>query len=304
MKQKQILVIGGSYFIGRVFCLFASGTGNYELHVVNRGKYTLHLDHTTQYLCDRHDVQKLSKLFPGIHFDSVVDFCAYSPGDIQSVFSALAGKFDHYIYLSSCSVYAPSEKPHSETSSFRESDSLDPAEQYAYHKLVLEGELKGLCAQQEIPYTILRPSFVYGPYNYAPRESYYVQLICRGGIIPVPQDAPAKWQFVYVKDVAQGILACLESPNCHNQDYILSAPEVFTYSKFMEVLEETSSQPLLKDYVPLSQVYQQNIPLPFPLEQNELYEGSKISRQLGLCYTPFQEGFTKTYNAFYKVFTK
>lgn len=304
MKQKQILVIGGSYFIGRVFCLFATQTSSYHLHVVNRGKYTLNLPHTTQYICGRHDTQRLSHLFPDIHFDSIVDFCAYSPGDIGEIFSALAGKFDHYIYLSSCSVYAPSTAAHREASPMRQGSPSDPAEQYAYDKLTLEHELQEACQAAAIPYTILRPSFVYGPYNYAPRESYYVQLISQGGVIPVPQGAQAQWQFVYVKDVAKGILACLEHPSCHDQDYILSAPEIFTYPAFMDVLEQVSGQALLKNPVSLAQVYEQNIPLPFPLEQNELYAGSKISSELGLSYTPFLEGFSKTYAAFAKVFSK
>ena len=39
----------------------------------------------------------------------------------------------------------------------------------------LEEELRQVCAQ--IPWTIVRPAFIYGPFNYAPREAWYIRLL-------------------------------------------------------------------------------------------------------------------------------
>ena len=37
--MKEILVLGGSYFAGRVFSMLASREKDVQLHVVNRGRY-------------------------------------------------------------------------------------------------------------------------------------------------------------------------------------------------------------------------------------------------------------------------
>ena len=62
--RKQVLVIGGTYFAGRVFSILTSrgdsGRDDLHLHIVNRGKYPLNnLQNVTQYVCDRHNTERL-----------------------------------------------------------------------------------------------------------------------------------------------------------------------------------------------------------------------------------------------------
>ena len=52
--SKKVLVIGGSAFTGRVFCIQMSKNEDYELHVVNRGQFPLNLKGVKEYKCDRH----------------------------------------------------------------------------------------------------------------------------------------------------------------------------------------------------------------------------------------------------------
>ena len=51
-------------------------------------------------------------------------------------------------------------------------------------------------------------------------------------------------------------------------------------------------------------IHIRDIPVPFPLtaEESELYRGDRITRELGLVYTPFREGMEKTYKAFKSVY--
>ena len=59
----KVLVIGGSYFLGRIFCTLASRTGEFDLTLVNRGRYPMtHLPGLREYHCDRHDPLALSRL--------------------------------------------------------------------------------------------------------------------------------------------------------------------------------------------------------------------------------------------------
>lgn len=304
--SKQVLVIGGSYFAGRVFSMLAAREAGYSLTLVNRGRYSMtHLPNVTEYKCDRHDLAGVAALPLG-HFDAVVDFCAYEPGDCRGLLEHLSGQFDRYILLSTADVYDRGIRISKDenTPLLTDPPSCD-AGAYMYSKMLLEGEARDACAARGAKLTLLRPAFIYGPYNYAPRESWYVEKIVKGVPIPVPEDSDGRFQFVYVKDVANAIIACIEHEPAESSAYNLAGPEVLTYRKYMEMLAEVSDRPFTTVPVTVEQVLRERLPLPFPLtaEEDELYDGGRITRELGLSYTPFREGMEKTYTAFKGVYS-
>lgn len=160
------------------------------------------------------------------------------------------------------------------------------------------------CLRRGIEPVILRPAFIYGPYNYAPRESWYIRRIVQGLEIPVPFDASSRFQFVFVKDAAEAILACVTRAEAAGKTYNLAAPEVLDYASYTETLAAVSDIPFVTRPVTAAQVLEENIPVPFPLteEESELYRGDRITRELGLSYTPFPEGMEKTWKAFKSVY--
>ncbi len=102
MKPK-VLVVGGSYFAGRVFTMIAAS--ECELTLLNRGRYSMtRYPGVTELRCDRHDAAALAAL-PAADYDAVVDFCAYAPGDIETLTSSLKATFKKYIYISAADVY-------------------------------------------------------------------------------------------------------------------------------------------------------------------------------------------------------
>lgn len=303
--SKQVLVIGGSYFTGRVFAMIAAREAGYALTLVNRGTYSMgHLPNVREFKCDRRDPKGLGGL-PDVRYDAVVDFCAYHPGDVKGVLEALPGQIGRYILLSTANVYERSIRTSKDESApLLSRQPPGEAGKYMYHKMLLEGEARQACAQRGAGLAVLRPVFIYGPYNYAPRESYFVEKIVKGQPVPLPVDSDARFQFVYVKDVANAIIACIENPHSAGSAYNLSAPEVMTYQKYMEVLAQASGVPFAIREVTVEQVLRENIPLPFPLtaQEDELYAGDKIVRELGLSYTPFREGMERAYEAFKGVY--
>lgn len=303
--SKKVLVIGGSYFAGRAFSMVASREAGFSLTLVNRGRYSMaHLPSLTEYHCDRHDQAALKEL-GAEPFDAVVDFCAYEPGDIRTLTDALPCPFRRYVYLSTADVYRrDTQGPRDESTAVLSEQPAGAAGDYMYKKLLLEDEARQACAARGAALTILRPAFIYGPYNYAPRESFFIKKIVTGEPIPVPTDSDAQFQFVYVKDVANAIIACVGS-EAGDQVYNLSAPEILTYEKFMEVLGQVSDLPFTTQPVTVEQVIRENLPLPFPLtkDEDELFCGERIARELGLVYTPFSEGMKRAYNAFKTVYS-
>jgi nucleoside-diphosphate-sugar epimerase len=294
--KKSVLILGGTYFIGRVFSIMAERSGSFEITLLNRGRFPL--KKSAEFIFDRHDPHVPAEIGKK-EFDALIDFCAYDPGDAEKILSLFAGRIKQYIEISSCSVFAPSENSRPEESPFVVSTPSNPAEEYSWKKMLLEKETGDHCSRLSLPFTIFRPCFVYGPFNYAPRESYYFDLILSGGEIPFPVDAVSQFSFVYVKDIARALMSSIGEEKAFNQDYNLAAPEKITYRKLMEQLASlTPGKELSQKPIYISEVYAENIPLPFPLEQNELFLGTKVQKDLGLDYTGFAAGMKESFEVY------
>ena len=303
--MKNVLVIGGSLFTGRVFSIQASKSGLFDLNVVNRGNYPLELGNVTQYKCDRHNPRMLARFVPDIAYDALIDFCAYEPGDIKSVVDMIGGRIKQYIFFSTASVYAPSADfldENAPISAFPEG-SGDPAIDYVRKKISLENELCDVCRKAGIKYTILRPTFIYGPFNYAPRESFFIELIAKRNVVPVPVDAPARFNFVYVLDIAEALMACIGDDMAYDEIFNMAGVEAVTYSQLISDFERFNNGPFETREVTVAQVEQEGIMFPFPLTENTLYDGQKLSRTFDFSYTPFPEGMEKTFKIFYSLYT-
>lgn len=295
----KILVIGGSYFLGRVFTMLASK--EHELTLLNRGNISMERYGVRQYRSDRRDTKRLSE-FPAENYDAIVDFCAYQPGDIKTIaenlprFPELVKK---YIFISTVDVYERNvtyiKGEETPLSAIRYGGEIGD---YIYGKICLEKELKNICETTGVEYTIIRPSIIYGPNNYAPRESVYIKQIARGEKVYYPKDALGRFQLVYVKDVVEAILlACQNTPS---HEYNVCPNVMIGYTEFMQVLQNVSDLPVELVPITTEEAIRQNIHLPFPLTEaeTELYSGEKIQRELNLVYTPLEKGMEKTFFAF------
>jgi len=302
--MKRVLAIGGSAFAGRVFSIQASkNPDKIELHVVNRGQFPLELENVKEYKCDRHNPRLLAHLVKELEFDAVVDFCAYSPGDVSSLVSALQGKFKQYILFSACAVYVPfkSEPITEEGEVLSRSDGSNSSEM-AYNKLLLEKELIKGCQETGAHYTIFRPAFIYGPFNYTARESHYIELIARGHVVPYPVDATSRFSLVYVFDVARALMTAIGNEKAYDEIFNLAAPEIITHARLFEAFEEFNGGPIMTRPVTIEDILNENLAVPFPLTESVLYSGKKFAEKLEFEYTPFMEGMEKTYKSFYSLF--
>ena len=139
----RILVIGGTYFLGRIFV--DKVYKEHEVTLINRGNAILPKDTygtVTQHICDRHDEESISNLREN-RFDVVVDFCAYREGDINTVLRALDYNVGQYIFISTCDVYVRGTgKILDESAPFEERDFGGEVGDYITGKVALEKELK------------------------------------------------------------------------------------------------------------------------------------------------------------------
>jgi nucleoside-diphosphate-sugar epimerase len=301
VSGKKILILGGSYFIGRVFCILASRTDGFDITVANRGTFPLNLRNVAEERCDRRDAYALAALAARRgDFDCVIDFCAYEPDDCRKAVCALFGRARQYIYIGSCSVFAASDGAKSESATMIVSPGGgDPASVYSFNKMMLEGEASRECQRAGMECTIIRPSMVYGPFNYAPRESWYFERIIRGATVPWPIDASGAFVFVYVKDVAEALMRCVGNPAAYGESFNLAGAEIIDYAKWMGLLRSLGySFPV--EEVHVEDVYRERIAVPWPLDAYDVFDGGKAARVLGISYTVFDTGMRETFEVWRK----
>jgi len=302
--MKNILIIGGSYFVGRVFVEELIKEDGYSICVVNRGNVPLNMEGVDEIVCDRNDVDGLHQELPRLDWCSVVDFCAYGPRDIKNLFSVLPeGSFRQYIYISTTSIYKDTlQLPIREDAPKLTGPQPELGPQmaiYAFNKWLAELELMKQCSQLKCHYTCLRPAIIYGKYNYAPRESWFFDMIHQNKTIVLPDNELALFQFVSVWDVAKIIVACLGNEKVFNKVFNLAAEDLVSYRRFVEVLREITGKKITIRGESIETIDQQRIPLPFPLDKHLIYSGDLIQQILGFQYIPFNEGMKQTYE-YYK----
>lgn len=279
----------------------------HQVTLLNRGTYSMEQFGVKEIAGDRHDSSVLAQC--GEDYDAVIDFCAYEAGDVNLVTEHLAGKIRHYVLISTVDVY---ERGGSVLKT--EEHALEhrryPGEAGAYiaGKVALEEEITKVCGGRKIPWTILRPAILYGPYNYAPREAAYIQMMLQNKALPRFTDADGRFQVVYVKDAAQAVLKTLGNKTAYGQAYNLCQDEIVTYDTLFKTMQEVADKEVVEGLqeipITVDSAVAQQIPVPFPAreEESELCSNEKGKRELGLEYMDFREGMRRTYNAFKHVY--
>ena len=124
----------------------------------------------------------------------------------------------------------------------------EPHPNTAYGRSKLEAE-HYLRAQQDFPYTILRPTGVYGP-----REKDYF-LMAKSIVEHVDFAVgyrPQEITFVYVMDVVQAVFKCMDAPAALGKAYFLSDGQVYNSRTYSDLLQKYLGNPwLLRIKAPL-----------------------------------------------------
>ncbi len=216
MKQPNILIMGGTYFVGRVLVEQLQKAGFKSVTLFNRGKTNPDLFPNYSLIKgDRRtdDIQQLKDT----HWDVVVDCSSYYPDPLQSLLSILKKNCGHYIYVSTISVYDNSKKK-DPLAYVVESDPLlcCTLEEREDKTMATYGKKKVACEaeviESGIPYTIFRPSVIYGSYDPFDRHYYWLYRIQQSKEILVPNDNFFKSSFTYVKDFAELMIEAIKSP--------------------------------------------------------------------------------------------
>ena len=298
--MKNILILGGSYFAGRVFVEELLKESDYDIFVFNRGHVPLNMAGVTEIVGDRRNEAEIVKGMPLMDWHAVIDFCGEAEGDIAKMLEFLPSKIDHYVYISTTSIYENTTNlPVSEDAPKLSGPQpeLGPlAAGYAFNKWLCERKLQFECPRRGIAYTCLRPVIIYGPYNYAPRETYFFDLISNNEPVIVPDNDLPLFNFLYVVDLAKIIQECIGNRDVFNQAFNVCSEQLVSYQGLMDAFEKVCSKKISIRKLSVPEIEEMQIPLPFPLDSHLVYSGTKLQRLLAFEYTSIEDGMKSTYD--------
>ena len=214
----RILVIGGTRFIG-VYLTQQLVEQGHEVVLLNRGNHPAPVDGLETIVCDRTSPESLSSTLSGQSFDAIYDNNGRELAHTQPLVELFKGNLQHYIYVSSAGVYAKSDQmPHVE------GDPVDPNSRHK-GKHHTEDYLKS----SGVPFTSIRPVYIYGPQNYNPLEAWFFDRIVRDRPIPIPGSGMALTQLGHCQDLASAMVSVLGNSQAIGQIYNISGEKAMTF---------------------------------------------------------------------------
>ena len=198
-RPPHILVLGGTSFLGRAVVVEALAAGH-RITLFNRGITNPGLfPGVERRVGDR--ASDVSALAHG-RWDAVIDVAAYHPDAVRRSTDVLADRVDHYVFVSTLSVYADHRTTESQAEDARLSDldtAGDPGERYGAHKAAGERTVTRTFAGRA---TIARAGLIVGPHDRTDRFVYWPRRLAEGGRILAPGQPDDPLQFIDVRDLA------------------------------------------------------------------------------------------------------
>jgi 2'-hydroxyisoflavone reductase len=207
----RILVLGGSWFLGRAIAEAAAESGH-EVTVFNRGRSGSDPAGVASIRGDRESAEDVARLAKSGPWDAVIDPSGQVPRVVLENARVLADQVSRYLFVSSVSAYtdwpieplsegsAVLDCPPDADAAFGADDPRGYPTQYGFLKAGCERAVTEVFGGRAL---VLRPGVILGPYEYVGRLPWWLRRIQRGGQVVAPGDPARTIQPIDVRDVAQ-----------------------------------------------------------------------------------------------------
>ena len=227
----RILMMGGTRFIGVYLTQLLVEQGH-EVVLFNRGNHPAPVEGVLQIKGDRTHSDQIKQLSKE-HFDAIFDNNGRELSDTQPLAEMFKDRVQHFVYMSSAGVYLPSDQlPH------MEGDPVDPKSRHRG-----KHETEANLAHLGLPFTAIRPTYIYGPQNYNELESWFFDRIVRDRPIPIPGNGLHITQLGHVKDLAKAMCHVLGSSQAIGQIYNVSGDRYVTFDGLARACAEAAGLP-------------------------------------------------------------
>lgn len=328
MNNKKILLVGGCGFIGHNLAIHLKKMGadpvivdslavnnilsfadneikNKKLYssILNNRIELLNSNKIKLIIQDARDYHAISKIYQDINPDIIIHLAAVSHANksnkdphstFDHSFRTLENTLDyakknktHTIYMSSSMVYG-----NFESEDVKEDRRCKPIGIYGTLKYSGELLVKAYSDVFGLPYTIIRPSALYGERCVSRRVGQiFIENAIQDFDITINGNGEEKLDFTYIEDLINGIGLCCSNKNAINQIFNL------TYGKSKKISELTE---VLKDEFPKIKIFYKEKEKFMP-ERGTL-DISKAKKLIGYNpVNPIETGYIK-YILWYKKF--
>jgi len=162
--------------------------------------------------------------YPEEEFDVVYDNNGKDLDTCRPAIDTFKGRVKHYVFVSSAGMYKPDpiEPMHVEGDALKESAGHYAVEQY----------LK----EEQLPYTIFRPQYIYGPNTAKDCEQYYIDRIIRDRPVCIPAPGIQLTSISHVEDLATLLASVPGNERAVGEDFNLVGDRCYTLVGLAEMI--------------------------------------------------------------------
>jgi uncharacterized protein YbjT (DUF2867 family) len=233
MNIESVCLVGGSGYVGRSVADHIATSGR-RLRVLTRSRpraMSITVLPTAELMvCDPHDPAALDRAFAGM--DAVVNLVGILHSSRRQSFRACHVELPRKI-AAACSRAGVSHLLHM---SALGADAKGPSE---YQRSKAEGEAAVREAAGKVPVTIFRPSIIFGEQDAF--LNMFARFLAFAPVFPLAR-AHARFQPIWVEDVARCFAGALGNPRTFGQAYELGGPRVYTLAELVRLVGEITGR--------------------------------------------------------------
>jgi len=233
----KILFVGGTGTIS-LSCTRAALKRGYEVFHLNRGtRPGLVPTGVKTLLADIRNRDQTLEALKGLSFNCVVNWVAFVPDHIRQDIETFGPITDHYVFISSASVY---QKPPTHWIITESTPVGNPFWQYARDKINCERALLGAFARQDFPCTIVRPSHTYSdgwvPTPFGSRDFTVADRMLQGKEVISTGDGQSLWTLTHSDDFARAFIEILGNRRTFGEIYHITSDETMTWDNIYHTI--------------------------------------------------------------------
>jgi nucleoside-diphosphate-sugar epimerase len=153
---------------------------------------------------------------------------------LENALDAARKTVEHFIFFSSSMAYGDFQ-----TEAVSEDHPLEP--KGIYGALKVAGEKMVIAYHQvfDLPFTIVRPSALYGPRCVSRRVGQvFIENALNGSVLRVEGDGSDRLDFTYIDDLVAGILLVIQNPASRNQIFNLTYGRSRSVKDLVEIIKQ------------------------------------------------------------------
>jgi len=274
LKGKRVALIGGAGFIGHNLALALAAAGaephiidslqvnnlgafssnssepakNLYLHIIFERLAALREALVPVHIIDARESESLVRCLAAVDPDTIIHLAAiahanrankdphgtfdHSMCTLENALDYARSSGSHFIYFSSSMVYG-----NFDGDAVTEERRCEPIG--IYGALKYGGEKLVIAHHQvfDMPYTIVRPSALYGERCVSRRVGQvFIENALRGMSLTVQGDGSDALDFTYIDDLVQGLMLCVEKHEALNQTFNLTFGNAHTLNQLIDIM--------------------------------------------------------------------